>query len=330
MRAPEFWRADGVAARALTPLAWAYAAGGDMRRRLARPRMVAAPVICVGNLVAGGAGKTPVALSLGTAAVELGHNPHFLTRGYGGRITGPQRIDPARHTAADAGDEPLLLAAVAPTWVAQDRAAAADAAVAAGAALLIMDDGHQNPSLQKDLSLVVIDGDYGLGNGRVMPAGPLREPPADGLARADVVVMIGDDRHGIAANAARWVPVMRARLSPTEWSKRFAGEAVLGFAGIGRPEKFFATLRALGCRVVGEQGFADHHPYSADEIMRLVERAAALGATPVTTAKDHVRLPPEARAMIEVIEVTLDWADADAPAQLIERAVKRQRARPHG
>ena len=330
MRAPEFWRADGIAARALAPAAWAFAAATDVRRRLARPRRVTAPVICVGNLVAGGAGKTPVALSLGEAAVALGHNPHFLTRGYGGRIAGPLRVDPARHVAADTGDEPLLLAAIAPTWVAHDRAAGADAALAAGAGLLIMDDGHQNAALQKDLSLVVVDGEYGFGNGRVMPAGPLREPTADGLARADVVVMLGEDRHGIAANAARWVPVMRARLVPTAWSQRFAGKPVLGFAGIGRPEKFFATLRALGCRVVDEQPFADHHPYTPEEIMRLVERAAGFGAVPVTTAKDHVRLPAEARAMVDVVEVSLDWADSDAAAQLIERAVHGCRARSHG
>jgi tetraacyldisaccharide 4'-kinase len=290
---------------------------------------VSAPVVCVGNLVAGGAGKTPVALALGEAAVALGHNPHFLSRGYGGRIAGPARVDPARHGAADAGDEPLLLAAVAPTWVAHDRAAAADAAVAAGAGLLIMDDGHQNSSLRKDLSLVVIDGEYGLGNGRVMPAGPLREPAAEGLARADVVVMMGEDRHAITDNAARWVPVVRARLMPTAWSQRLQDRAVLGFAGIGRPEKFFATLRALGCRVVDEQPFADHHAYSPDEIMQLVERAAVLGAVPVTTAKDHVRLPPEARPMVEVVDVVLDWVDPGAPAQLVERAVQACRARTH-
>ena len=192
MRAPEFWRAGGGAAlpAILTPLSWAWAIGGELRRWATPTRRVPIPVICVGNLVAGGAGKTPVALALGRRLLAAGSAVHFLTRGYGGRRRGPIQVDPARHGAVDVGDEALLLARIAPTWVARARAAGAVTAARAGAEVVVMDDGHQHPGLAKDLSVVVVDGDYGIGNGRVIPAGPLREPAALGLARADAVILV--------------------------------------------------------------------------------------------------------------------------------------------
>jgi tetraacyldisaccharide 4'-kinase len=214
MRAPEFWRRDGALAHALAPLSWAWAAGARGRQAGARPEHAAAPVLCVGNLTVGGAGKTPTVLALLRRLRERGRKPHALSRGYGGRLKGPLRVA-AGHTAAQVGDEALLLAEAAPTWIARDRAAGARAAVAAGADVIVMDDGFQNPSLAKDLSLVVVDAAYGFGNGRLLPAGPLREPIARGLARADAVVLVLpslDER--LAPLPPMGLPVLRARLLP--------------------------------------------------------------------------------------------------------------------
>ena len=309
MRAPDFWRHGGLAPALLTPLSWCFGGVGLLRRAVVRPHPVGRPVICVGNLVAGGAGKTPVALALGDGLMARGQAVHFLTRGYGGRVSGPLRVDGRRHDAVLVGDEALLLAARAPTWVAADRAAGAEVAIDAGADIVIMDDGFQNPSLAKDLSVVVIDGDYGFGNGRVMPAGPLREGVAAGLHRAQAVVVMGGGPAWDQYLAPHGVPVLHAALEPEPDCAALAGKRVLAFAGIARPEKLTSILEAMGCEVVASQGFADHHPYDADEVMTLVEQANRLNAVPVTTAKDHVRLPEEAKPMVDVLRVRLAWAN---------------------
>ncbi|ALG69756.1 tetraacyldisaccharide 4'-kinase [Azospirillum thiophilum] len=313
MKTPAFWyRPPGLASALLAPLGALYGLAG--RRRIAGtvPRRVGAPVVCVGNLVAGGAGKTPVGLALIAALRDRGVRVHALTRGHGGRQAGPLPVEPARHTPADVGDEALLLAEAAPCWVARDRVAGAERAVAAGAGIIVMDDGFQNPALHKDLALIVADGAVGFGNGRLVPAGPLRERVADGLARADALVILGEDRHGLAALAGGR-PVLHGRLEPDpQAAAGLAGHEVLAFAGIGRPEKFFATLEALGARVVERVSFADHHPYRPAEVAALIDRAAALGALPVTTAKDAVRLPPDLRGQVRVLPVSVRWAPEGA------------------
>jgi tetraacyldisaccharide 4'-kinase len=297
----------------LGPAACAYDLAGRVRRATASLARVKAPVICVGNIVAGGAGKTPVAIALARRLAQLGRHPHLLTRGYGGSESGPLRVDRARHTAAQVGDEALLLAAAAPCFVSRDRASGARAAVDAGANAIVMDDGLQNPSLEKDLSLVVVDGGYGFGNRRVIPAGPLRETLDAGLARADAVVLVGDDEVGCLGLLEGRKKVLRARLVPSVGMEDIAGRGVVAFAGIGRPEKFFATLREIGCRLLTTRSFADHHTYAAEEVMKLVELAAAHEALAVTTEKDAVRLPAEARAMVRVLAVELRW---DSPADI--------------
>jgi tetraacyldisaccharide 4'-kinase len=319
MRAPSFWAKGGVVPAVLAPAAWAYDLAGRIMRASTRPYRAAVPVICVGNIVAGGAGKTPVALAIARRLSEMRRHPHFLTRGYGGRSTGPLRVERARHDAREVGDEPLLLARVAPTWVARDRPAGARAAVAAGADIVVMDDGLQNESLAKDLSLVVIDGGYGFGNGLVMPAGPLRETVASGLARAAAVVLVGEDTSGAERTIAGRKPVLRARLIPGAGAENLLDRDVVAFAGIGRPEKFFATLSEMGARVVATRSFADHHFYSADEIMRLIDVATAREALVVTTEKDAVRLPPEARPMVQVLAVELEWEAPDQIDALLAR-----------
>ena len=322
MRAPRFWaNPPGTAARLLSPFGELYAAGTALRAALPPKLTPAIPVVCVGNLVAGGAGKTPVAISISEKIVAAGRRPHFLSRGYGGQERGPLLVNPARHNAADVGDEPLLLAAHAPTWVARSRAAAARVAEHEGAEALILDDGHQNPTVAKTVSLVVVDGGFGFGNGLPMPAGPLRERVEGGFSRASAVVIIGEDRAGIAERAAEYCPVLGAALVPDADAHRLAGQKVFGFAGIGRPEKFRNTLAELGADVVGWRGFPDHHPFTPDEFAGLSAEARRLGATLVTTEKDAVRLPPPSRDEVQVVKVRIEWDDPGALASILQPAL---------
>jgi tetraacyldisaccharide 4'-kinase len=268
-------------------------------------------VLCVGNFVAGGAGKTPVALSLGKRLIGRGRKVHFLSRGYGGRVAGPFRVDPEAHKAAEVGDEPLLLAAVAPTWISRNRAAGVRAA-AEGADVIIMDDGFQNPSVEKDISLLVVDGRYGFGNGRVIPAGPLRETIASAVERANALIVIGPDKAHAMSHPALWktpLPVLKASVKPGPEAEELADQPVVAFAGIGNPEKFFQTLHEIGCKVKATHAYADHHPYTDDEIERLKEEAEKWGAQLVTTEKDAMRLSKETLAGVLVLTISLEWGN---------------------
>ena len=322
--APAFWaRPPGLLSELLLPLGAGWEAAGRLRHSFARPYWPPVPVVCVGNLVAGGAGKTPVALALAAHLVSCGIAVHIVTRGYGGRLGGPVRVDPARHDARAVGDEALLLAMRAPCWVARDRADGVRAAVAAGAQMVVLDDGFQNPTIGKNLSLVVVDAAYGFGNGRVIPAGPLRESLARGLARADAVVLLGAEAQpGCLESLAigRALPVLHAFLRPVA-GERLAGARLLAFAGIGRPGKFFTTLRALGAELVDTRSFPDHHPFRAGEIDRLFRAAERAQARLITTAKDIVRVPAAKRAAIEVLEVEIRWRDSAALAEVLSGVV---------
>ncbi len=321
MRPPAFWAGSpsSLPARLLAPVGTVIAAA--TARRVARPGWSASvPVICCGNVTLGGAGKTVVALDLAGRIGAAGRAVHVLLRGYGGAAHGPRRVR-AGDDCATVGDEALLLAAVAPTWTGADRAASARAAIAAGATALVLDDGLQNPSLTKTLSLLVIDGGFGFGNARVVPSGPLREPVEAGAARCQAAVLIGPDRTGAAGVLPPRLPVLRARLVPGPEIAALAGRPVLAFAGIGRPEKFFATLEEAGARLLAAVPFADHHPYRPTEIRRLLDRAARLGAVAVTTAKDAVRLPAILRARVTIARVNLAWDDPAALEALLLAAL---------
>jgi len=323
MQAPEFWRQDGAVSRLLTPAGWVYGLAGCCRHVfVGTPVEVSVPVICIGNLVAGGAGKTPVALSLGKRLTETGKAVHFLSRGYGGAERGPLCVDESQHSAAQVGDEPILLSRNSPTWVSADRPAGCMAAVAEGAEVIIMDDGFQNPSVRKTLSLLVIDGGYGLGNGRMIPAGPLREPPGHALKRADAVIIIGDDETDFAAMAAAaGVKVLHASIRPDHSAESLVGRAVVAFAGIGRPEKFFGTLDSIGCDLRATHAYPDHFPYRVEEIENLRESARRENAALVTTEKDIVRIDPGAREGIETLTITLQWRDEVALEAVLRPAL---------
>ena len=275
MREPSFWWRDaGLAAAVLAPAAQVY--GAVAAHRMAREgRRAGAPVVCIGNPTVGGAGKTPLALAVVRILAAMGERPVLLSRGYGGKLAGPLRVDPARHHAGEVGDEPLLLARAAPTIVARDRVKGAAAALAAGASVIVMDDGFQNPSLAKDFSVLVVDARRGIGNGRVIPAGPMRASLAAQLTRADALVVVGESAGAAAVDACALarLPVFAARLVPDrDFIAALGGGRALAFAGIGDPEKFFATLAAAGIAVAARRAFADHHRYSPSEARRCARR----------------------------------------------------------
>jgi len=321
MRAPDFWdrKTDGILPSLLRPIGCVVSGLAAWRQKKSNPWKSPVPVICVGNLVAGGAGKTPVALDLVARLKAQGVEAHVVMRGYGGTQRGPVQVDPRIHTATEVGDEALLLAQSAPTWVSADRKAGVEIAIEGGAKTIVLDDGFQNPSVHKDLSLLVVDGEYGFGNGRVMPAGPLRETVSAGLKRADGMVLLGSDEADIWGRVQRAgykeLNIMRARIEPTEGAAGLKGQEVYAFAGIGRPQKFFDTLTKLGCKLIGCKAFDDHHPYSEQEVQNILKSAA--GAQIVTTTKDLVRIPPEHRSKIQAVDISLAWKnEADIEALL--------------
>ncbi len=332
MIAPGFWARErpGLAARALQPFGALY--GWAMARRMAQPgARVEAAVICVGNFVVGGAGKTPTAIALACMLQSAGERVAFLTRGSGGAARAePVEVDPAIHGARAVGDEPLLLARVAPCFVGADRVAAARAAIARGASALVLDDGMQNPSLAKDFTLAVVDGEARFGNGLTFPAGPLRAPLARQLPFVSAEVVVGGEEESVAAlrALAPEKPIFRAALEADAIvGAKLVGRPVMAFAGIARPEKFFATLEALGARVAMKRRFADHHAYDPREIEALIAEASARGLTPVTTEKDHVRLAPAHRKAILALPVTLRFETPERIAALLGEALAARRAR---
>lgn len=324
MRAPGFWSggSGGIAPLLLSPIAAIYAAA--TARRVARPGWQApVPVICCGNATAGGAGKTTVALDLGQRLANRGVGSVFLTRGYGGRVKGPLMVDPALHDSQAVGDEALLLAATRPTWVSGDREAGARAAVEAGAQAIVMDDGLQNPGLRKDLSLLVVDGNYGFGNGRIIPAGPLREPVEAAASRCRAAVLIGEDETDALSRLPPGMTVLRARLVPGPEAELLTGQPVFAFCGIANPRKFFASLQEAGAVLAGRVSYADHYPFDAGDLRDLLEQAETLRAIPVTTQKDYVRIPPAFRSRVTVLTVRLEWEDPVALETLLEPLAQR-------
>lgn len=317
MKPPVFWyKPRSLRAALLAPLGALYAKATALRVARQPDFRAEIPVLCIGNINAGGTGKTPTAMALAMRLGDQGHHVHIVSRGYGGRLDGPVQVDPATHSAADVGDEPLLLAAFAPTWVSKDRARGVQRAEAAGASIILLDDGFQNPSVHKDLSIVVVDAVKGFGNGRTLPAGPLREPAAAGLARADALLVIGPDhaRRAFQPDIPHNCIRLDGQLDPLPTGMPLHGLPVLAFAGIGHPEKFFATLKSMGADVVRGEALDDHQPLTDSLMLRLEAEAKARGLQLVTTEKDAIRLPDSFRPKVITIPVRLsvqDWSALD-------------------
>ena len=332
MREPAFWwQRQSVLATLLQPLAMIYGAVAAKRLRQAG-RSAGVPVLCVGNLTVGGAGKTPTAIAIARLLLDCGQHPFFLTRGYGGRLAGPLRVDPKLHRAIDVGDESLLLARVAPTIVARDRVAGAEMARVQGAGVLVLDDGLQNPSLAKDFALVVVDTRRAIGNGRLLPAGPLRVPVDAQLDRADAVLAIGADPLPASlgeAAAARAMPILRGTLVPDPgMAAGLTDQKYLAFAGIADPEKFFATLAGAGIDAPIRRGFADHHRYSAADAAKLLETSKQHGLGLITTEKDLIRMSgdPQVVALakhVRILPVALQVEDKETFRGLILNRLRR-------
>jgi len=335
MREPAFWhRPPSWQSRLLSPLSVLY--GAVTARRMAQPGIDAGlPVICVGNFHVGGAGKTPTVLALTGLLREAGERPVVLSRGYGGRLRGPVLVDPARHGAADVGDEPLMMAARVPVVVARDRAQGIGLAKAQDASLILMDDGFQNPSITKDLALIVIDSARGLGNSQVFPAGPLRAPLPPQLALTDALIVIGGGHASEAVASAvstAGKPVFSAELqADAQVIAALHGRPLFAFAGIGDPKRFFRTLRANGLDVRRERAFPDHHPFTAKEMAALAGTARREGLTMVTTEKDLARLRGNEAARpefeIAAFPVELQFRDVSAVRAFVAQRLSAARTR---
>ncbi len=320
--APSWWSEKGLISGALLPFSWVYGGGVRLCSYKKNPVKLSIPVLCIGNITAGGAGKTPVALSLGQMFKDRGINAYYLSRGYGGALAGPLLVDYQRHTAAQVGDEPLLLAQRLPTVVAHDRLEGARFAIAQGATLLIMDDGLQNHAFHKDCSLVVIDSAYGVGNGRLLPAGPLREPVNACLNHTNGLVVIGENKR---FDLLPWqgLPSFHASVAP---KNPLPVSALIAFAGIAHPNKFLSTLNAMDANIVKFIPFPDHHPYTEEDLRTLAHQSETMNAALITTAKDAVRLPPSFRNRVHVLHIELQWTDLSAVQTLLSPLMERGNA----
>lgn len=326
---PFWWQPPDWRARSLWPASALYGLAASRAMRAARREKVPAPVLCVGNLTVGGAGKTPVANALAEAARRMRLSPGFLSRGYGGQLAGPKIVDPGHDTARAVGDEPLLLARTAPVAVTPNRAAGAKLLIAHGCDFLIMDDGFQSARIHMDFALIVVDARRGIGNGHVIPAGPMRAPLIDQIRRADAVLKLGEGTAAdiVVRQAARAGKPLHEAHSFALDGDGLRGRRLLAFAGIGDPEKFFASVRAAGGEIVRERRFADHHPYSAGELAELLSQAEADRLDLVTTAKDAVRIGhgyPAADALLPrlcVLEIGIRFEPETAPRRIVEETL---------
>ncbi len=311
-KTPSFWyrsesSAEPLIETAMAPLACIYALGHKIHQISKKPQHFSAPVICIGNIVTGGSGKTPSALALSKLIKheKLALNPFFLTRGYGGHMKGPVLAHPQEHDFRETGDEALLLAKSAPTIVAENRALGAELAIEEGADIILMDDGLQNPGIHKDIRLVVIHGDTGFGNKKILPAGPLRSPLLKAITNADAFIMIGEDKRNVRAILPAGKPVFSASVSALETPPK--DKKYVAFAGLGYPQKFFNTLDKLGCNVVETLSFPDHYPYMAEDLERLSGLAEGKDAELITTEKDYQRLPTDFKTKVHVLPIELAW-----------------------
>lgn len=308
MKTPGFWyQPQGLVSNLLWPLGWLYGKGAKIKSLLKKPQHFQVPIISIGNIVSGGSGKTPTAIALMEILKAQGYKVHFVTRGYGGREKGPVSVDFNHHQSRDVGDEPLLLAQHAPTWVAKKRATGVQKAIENGAEIIILDDGHQTMTLYKDVSLVVVDLMQKFGNGCVIPAGPLREDLSEGLKRADGFIAIGK------GEIKSLQPIFKAQIVTQPLN--FSSNRVVAFCGLGFPQKFYRSLQELGLELVATETFPDHYQYKDEDLFRLRKLAQKHNSVLITTRKDLVKIPPPWQEQLHVLDITIDFED---PGKLCE------------
>jgi len=319
LQTPSFWNDNTLLSQILSPLAWLYGKVVLFKSRNPKSKKVDVPIICVGNIIVGGAGKTPVAIAIAKILLKSGLNVHFLTRGYKGRLAGPIAVDPKIHNFEDVGDEALLLSKISKTWVSHNRYLGAKAASKADAQVIIMDDGLQNSSVFKSLSFLVIDGSYGFGNKKLIPAGPLREKVEHAIKRADAAIIIGEDKKNIADKIGSKIRVIRGKIIVNRKYHSLKNKTCLAFCGIGIPEKFFSTLKNIGVTIKKKYIFPDHHKYSDKTIDGILKTAKTLKAVPVTTEKDFMRLPKKFLMKVKTVPIEIEWEEKRELVKLLER-----------
>ena len=317
MKTPTHWQTKNILARLLYVPSCGYAAATWLRLKLAKPQHVSIPVICIGNLTAGGSGKTPVAISIAHLLKQKGKNPFFVSRGYGGKLQDVV-VNPKEHRPDQVGDEPLLLAQTAPVVVNRQRYLAATKAINNGADIIIMDDGFQNPTLYKDISLLVIDGQFGLGNTYPIPAGPMREFLSEGRKRANGIILLGPDKNNVLSHF-KGLPVFKGELTPM--APHLKHRNAIAFAGIGRPEKFYQSLKACHINLIKTVDFPDHHFYQRGELENIITEAKTLDADIFTTAKDMVKIPEDLKQYFQVLEITIKWQDQQSLQNFLLKSV---------
>ncbi|CAO5674468.1 MAG: Tetraacyldisaccharide 4'-kinase [Holosporales bacterium] len=314
-KAPKFWDKDSFLSRILAPFSWCYFLLIRLNKKRITPVQLSVPVICVGNLVMGGAGKTPTVIAIVEILKQMGQNPHIISRGYGAIVKGLKKVDHKWHHYLQVGDEPLMLSKVAPTWVCPNRIKSAKAAIQDGATVIVMDDGFQNSSLFKDLNVLVVDAYQQFGNGKLFPAGPLREPFNEGIERADLVVVVGEEK---PQNLSHLKNVLQARFKPKTLPEK-QQERIIGFAGLGYPQKFKISLLNAGYKVVDFVTYPDHFPYTITEIEKLLKKAKGKKAKLMTTSKDAIRIPAPYKEKIHVFKINLEFENT----QILEDCLKK-------
>ncbi len=326
LKAPAFWHKPSLLGTLLSPLGKLYGKVSAVMQSQTVPFRTNIPVFCVGNVTVGGAGKTPSTLALVDLLTSMGETPHILSRGYGAKLTNPVRVDLATDTPSTVGDEPLLLAHKAPTWVNPSRANSARLAMNDGATILILDDGLQHGGIVRDTSFLVIDTDYGLGNGHIIPAGPLRETLEAALQKSHAIIALGEAP--LKLPIQHHLPVFRARLHPSDIWQTLRDKPVFAFSGLANNDKFFRMCKAQGMRVIDAHGFPDHHTYTPEDIRTIYRRAAELGAHVVTTQKDAVKLTPEERVGLTILPIATLWENPPALQQFITARLHHFRSAP--
>ncbi len=325
LKAPKFWylKKDTILSSSLYPLSLLFRFGTKIRNLVSKKNQSPLPTICVGNIVVGGAGKTPVALKIGELLIKSGYKPHFISKGYAG-LTKISTLVKSWHSATSVGDESILLSEVAPTWVGNDRINSSILAKSEGSDCLIMDDGFQNPNIQKDFSIIVINSEQEFGNRRVMPSGPLRESIKRGLSRTNLVIVIGNPSEEIKKTVPDHIPIIESNFEIKKENKSFKGQKIVAFAGIAYPEKFFNSLKDQGANIIKEISYPDHHIYNENDLLSLVETANKTQSILVSTKKDYVRIPKSYRSLVNTLEGEIIFKDEQLLREILSNVIENQ------